>query len=62
MGERHGDEGLQIGRQTMQPIYDFIADAKEQQRPFFVWYAPMMPHTPHTPPERLVEKYRGARI
>lgn len=58
-GERHGDEGLQIGRQTMQPIYDFIADAKEQQRPFFVWYAPMMPHTPHTPPERLIEKYRA---
>ena len=57
-GGRHGDEGLQIGRQTMEPIDDFIAEAKEQQKPFFVWYAPMMPHTPHTPPERLVEKYR----
>jgi arylsulfatase A-like enzyme len=59
-GGRHGDEGLHIGRQTMQPIEDFIADAKAQQKPFFVWYAPMMPHTPHTPPERLVEKYRAA--
>ena len=58
-GGRHGDEGLQIGRQTMQPIYDFIAHAKEQEKPFFVWYAPMMPHTPHRPPERLVEKYRA---
>ena len=57
-GGRHGDEGMQIGRQTMEPIDDFIAEAKEQQKPFFVWYAPMMPHTPHTPPERLVEKYR----
>ena len=55
-GGRHGDEGLQIGRQTMEPIYDFIADAKKEEKPFFVWYAPMMPHTP---PERLVEKYRA---
>lgn len=58
-GGRHGDEGLHIGRQTMAPIDDFIAQAKEQQKPFFVWYAPMMPHTPHTPPERLVEKYQA---
>lgn len=58
-GGRHGDEGLHIGRQTMAPIYDFIADAERQQKPFFVWYAPMMPHTPHTPPKRLVEKYRA---
>jgi uncharacterized sulfatase len=24
-----------------------------------VWYAPMLPHDPHTPPERLLEKYRA---
>jgi arylsulfatase A-like enzyme len=57
-GERHGDEGLEIGRKTMEPIYEFIADARTEQKPFFVWYAPMMPHTPHTPPARLLEKYR----
>jgi arylsulfatase A-like enzyme len=54
---RHGDDGLIIGRQTMRPIYDFI-DAHRQQ-PFFVWYAPMMPHEPHNPPERLLKKYRS---
>ncbi len=52
---RHGDDGLVIGRRTMQPIYDF-ADAAGD-KPFFVWYAPMMPHEPHTPPERLLKKY-----
>jgi uncharacterized sulfatase len=57
-GGRHGDEGLDIGRKTMQPIYDFIARSRAEQRPFMVWYAPMMPHDPHTPPERLLEKYR----
>jgi uncharacterized sulfatase len=57
-GGRHGDAGLDIGRKTMQPIYDFIADAKKQQKPFLVWYAPMMPHDPHTPPQRLLDKYK----
>ncbi len=56
-GQRHGDQGLDIGRKTMQPIYDFIADARRDEQPFFVWYAPMMPHEPHTPPERLLDKY-----
>ena len=26
---------------------------------FIVWYAPMMPHQPHNPPDRLLAKYRG---
>ena len=57
-GGRHGDEGLEIGRKTMQPIYDFIGDARKQEKPFFVWYAPLLPHDPHTPPQRLVDKYK----
>jgi arylsulfatase A-like enzyme len=57
-GGRHGDDGLKIGRESMQPIYDFIGDAKKAQKPFFVWYAPLLPHTPHNPPERLLAKYR----
>lgn len=56
-GSRHGDEGLKIGRDGLQPIYDFVAEARREQKPFLVWYAPFMPHTPHTPPERLVKKY-----
>ncbi|HEX7378407.1 MAG TPA: sulfatase [Pirellulales bacterium] len=54
---RHGDDGLIIGRKTMQPIYDFI-EARGGD-PFFVWYAPMMPHEPHNPPERLLKKYQS---
>jgi arylsulfatase A-like enzyme len=57
-GGRHGDAGLNIGRKTMQPIFDFMDEAVSEQKPFFVWYAPMMPHDPHTPPERLLAKYR----
>ncbi len=54
-GGRHGDLGLKIGREGMQPIFEFIDDAGE--KPFFLWYAPFLPHTPHTPPKRLLEKY-----
>src|SRR5262249_51931509 len=55
---RHGDEGLVIGRKTMKPIYDFI-DQNKGKKPFFVWYAPMMPHEPHDPPERILKKYQS---
>lgn len=58
-GGRHGDAGLKIGRETLQPVEDFIATARDQGKPFFIWYAPMMPHDPHTPPERLLAKYRS---
>jgi uncharacterized sulfatase len=54
-GGRHGDDGLDIGRKTMQPIDDFIDRNKD--RPFFIWYAPMLPHDPHTPPQELLDKY-----
>ncbi|WP_201750195.1 sulfatase family protein [Tautonia marina] len=57
-GQRHGDEGLVIGRETMEPIEAFVAEAKAQDRPFFLWYAPFLPHTPHNPPERLLERYQ----
>jgi arylsulfatase A-like enzyme len=55
---RHGDAGLDIGRKGLEPIEEFVAMARREQRPFLVWYAPLMPHAPHTPPERLFEKYK----
>ena len=54
-GGRHGDVGLKIGREGMEEIFDFIEDAGD--KPFFVWYAPFLPHTPHNPPKRLLDKY-----
>jgi len=56
-GERHGDAGLVIGRETMKPVTDFIDMAKAEKKPFCVWYAPFLPHTPHNPPQRLLTKY-----
>lgn len=49
-GGRHGDRGLQIGRDGMGPVVRFVNDAVAADRPFLVWFAPMLPHTPHNPP------------
>lgn len=56
---RHGGTGLTIGREGMKPVHDFIDMAVEEKKPFFVWYAPLLPHDPHNPPERLLAKYTG---
>jgi uncharacterized sulfatase len=58
-GERHGDDGLTIGRETMAPIETFIDECQGAETPFLVWYAPLLPHDPHDPPADLVEQYAG---
>ena len=57
-GGRHGDDGLKIGREGMSPVLDFVDHAVEQDKPFFLWYAPFLPHTPHNPPQRILQKYQ----
>mgnify|MGYP006129826813 CR=1 FL=1 len=56
-GSRHGDKGLTIGRKGMDSIYNFIEHANSEKKPFFVWYAPFLPHNPHNPPDSLFQKY-----
>jgi uncharacterized sulfatase len=57
-GGRHGDAGLLIGREGIEPIRNFLDIAQRSERPFLLYYAPMMPHTPHNPPQRLLDYYR----
>lgn len=57
-GGRHGDDGLKIGRQGLQPIEEFVDLAVAEKKPFFLWYGVFLPHTPHNPPERLLKPYR----
>ncbi len=61
-GGRHGDDGLKIGREGMKPVFDFIDMAVDEEKPFYLWYAPFLPHTPHNPPQRLFEKYKAKGI
>ncbi len=57
-GGRHGDDGLAIGRKTMEPVLQFIDQAAADDVPFFVWYAPFLPHEPHNPPKRILDRYQ----
>lgn len=57
-GDRHGDDGLSIGRQTLKPIENFIDMATTQKQPWMVWYAPLLPHDPHNPPAKYLDRMR----
>lgn len=56
-GGRHGDKGLKIGREGLDVIYNFIDSTSAANQPFYIWYAPFLPHTPHNPPDSLEQKY-----
>jgi uncharacterized sulfatase len=57
-GGRHGDYGLEIGRNGLDTINNYVDLALKEKKPFFLWYAPFLPHRPHNPPQRLFEKYK----
>ena len=52
-----GGEGTNIGRITNEPIYNFINQNKTN--PFFIWYAPQLPHYPFNSPEKYRQLYVG---
>lgn len=57
-GGRHGDFGLTIARKGLDTINSYVDVALKAKKPFFLWYAPFLPHRPHNPPARLYEKYK----
>ncbi len=50
-----GGDGLVLARETQQPVYDFID--RNADTPFFIWYAPSLPHTPFDAPEAYASRY-----
>lgn len=54
----NGDWGLKIGRETMQPITNFLDQSTG--KPFFIWYAPFLPHQPHDSPQRFYDLYTNS--
>lgn len=57
----HGDgvndsgDGTPLGRETLEPVLRFL-DA-HAGRPFFLWFAPALPHIPHDAPEEYRRPY-----
>lgn len=52
-----GGRGNEIGRETMEPVTDFIREKADQ--PFFLWYGPALPHTPLNAPDRFYKYFEG---
>ncbi|MEM7110176.1 MAG: sulfatase-like hydrolase/transferase [Bacteroidota bacterium] len=55
-----GNEGLKLGRVTNQPVYDFVD--KQKDNPFFVWYAPDLPHFPLNAAEKYYDIYKDKEL
>ncbi|MCH2172824.1 sulfatase-like hydrolase/transferase [Myxococcota bacterium] len=55
-----GGRGLELVRSTVKPAFDFIDRHVDQ--PFFLWFAPQLPHTPHDAPEQFRAPYRAAGL
>lgn len=50
-----GRAGLEIGRKTMKPVFDFID--RNEDEPFFLFYAPNLPHRPWNAPKKYWKPY-----
>ncbi len=53
-----GGSGLQLARATMQPVYDFID--QNGDNPFFIWFAPELPHYPFDAPDNYYNLYKDS--
>ena len=51
-----GGDGRQLARATMQPVYDFVENNNDQ--PFFIWFAPELPHYPFDAPDKYYNIYK----
>jgi uncharacterized sulfatase len=58
--EMMGADGTELGRTTMKPLLDFIDS--NQDKPFFVWYGPMLPHTPFDAPYEHSKYYQHKNL
>ena len=58
--ELMGGEGKDLVRETMEPLFDFIDRNREQ--PFFVWFAPSLPHVPFDAPYTYRKYYQDMDI
>jgi uncharacterized sulfatase len=49
--------GSMIGRDTLEPIYDFVNRQAASDTPFFVWYGVFLPHAPVNAPGKYLRLY-----
>jgi arylsulfatase A-like enzyme len=55
-----GGDGLALARATMEPVYEFIDSSRNH--PFFIWYAPELPHYPFDAPAKYYDLYKDKEM
>ena len=58
--EMMGAEGNELVRETMDPLFEFIDSHKDE--PMFIWFGPMLPHTPLDAPYKYRKYYEDRDI
>jgi arylsulfatase A-like enzyme len=51
-----GGKGNDLARVTHEPVYEFLSETKGT--PFFLWYAPQLPHYPFDAPQKYIDMYK----
>lgn len=47
-----------LGRKTLDPVFSFLRAKRDA--PFFLWFAPQLPHVPHDAPKKFRTPYKDA--
>lgn len=58
--EVHNDAFLRDQGETQAELFRFLEAEREQ--PWFVWWAPSLPHTPHRPPVRFQKRFESVEV
>ncbi len=51
--------GKRIGRDTLEPVYDFVDRQVAADTPFFLWYGVYLPHAPADAPDKYRQLFDG---
>jgi uncharacterized sulfatase len=49
-------------REGQDELFSFVDTQQKNNKPMFIWWAPMLPHRPHTPPARLLDLFKDVAI
>lgn len=58
--EHMGGKGMDLARVSNQAAYDFLEETKG--KPFFMWFAPSLPHYPFDAPQEYMDIYKDANM
>ena len=65
MGFTHGlgrrRDFAAFARKGQEELFSFV-DEQAGKNPMFIWWAPLLPHTPHNPPRRFLEMFNPEEI